>query len=658
MSDSHLITTSDTGLPRPALPLTVGPQGTTPARPSVAAVPSLPAVPGYESLDVLGQGGMGVVYKARDRRLPRLVALKMIRAGRYAGAEELDRFRREANAVARLQHPNIIQIYEVGEHDGLPYCALEFAGGGSLAHKSAGAPQPCRAAAELVAVLARAVHAAHGKGVIHRDLKPSNVLLTEDGTPKLADFGLAKLLGDAGGTCAGQLTQTGAGLGTPSYMAPEQANGAKDVGPPADVYALGAILYELLTGRPPFLGATRRDTLKLVLTREPAPPRKTRPDVPRDLDTICLKCLEKDPARRYATADDLAEELRRFLDDRTILARRPSLTARAVRRLRRHPARALVAVLSVLLLAVAFAGGQRTSPVPPPTVDPGPPSQPDTEGPFRELNQELAAGQSVCLLGDKGRPRWSSPWMGRPDDLMPVGAEEPLRLRAWPSARLELLPSVPLRGYRLRAEVQHRDGQSISSAVGLYFAHSTRQDGEAREHSYCCVCFADLGERAVSCSRPPHPECGTVELTLDYYREKGQLKSWWHTLGPKVEAPFLTAEYCKKVRPELVAELVAAPAVNPQGAFRGQLPLAGLLLATPPWRTLEVVVTPTGVRLFWEGADVGGLSAAQLSAPHPVFLESDPAARPEFHFTPSGGVGLLVCRGSGAFRNVTIRPID
>src|SRR5665213_3615278 len=250
----------------------------------------------YELLDELGRGGMGVVYKARQSKLNRLVALKMILAGEYAGEKELARFRTEAEAVARLQHPNIVQIFEVGEHDGHPYFSLEFVDGGSLAQKLDGTPLPPQQAARLVETLARAMHAAHQAGVVHRDLKPANVLLTADGTPKITDFGLAKKL-DAD---AGQ-TQSGAIMGTPSYMAPEQAGGkSNEIGPAADTYAMGAILYECLTGRPPFKASTPLDTVLQVVSDEPAPPRKLQSKTPRDLETICLKCLQKAPSKRYA----------------------------------------------------------------------------------------------------------------------------------------------------------------------------------------------------------------------------------------------------------------------------------------------------------------------------------------------------------------------
>src|SRR5262249_27719213 len=234
-----------------------------------------PVVPGYEILGRLGRGGMGVVYRARDERLNRVVALKMILAEPYAEGPEIARFRAEAEGQARLQHPNIVQIYEVGEAGGRPYFALEYVGGGSLDKRLTGLPQPPHQAARMVETLARAMHHAHLQGLVHRDLKPANVLLTADGTPKITDFGLAKRLQNE----AGQ-PQSGAVVGTPRYMAPEQTGGqTPTVGPAADVYALGVILYEMLTGRPPFLGETALDTLLQVRSLDPVPPRRLQPKV-------------------------------------------------------------------------------------------------------------------------------------------------------------------------------------------------------------------------------------------------------------------------------------------------------------------------------------------------------------------------------------------
>jgi serine/threonine-protein kinase len=367
------------------------PGGAAPVSPEQAPPQSdWPAVAGYDIVGVLGRGAMGVVYIARQRGLNRLVALKMILAGGHASDKELVRFRTEAEAVARLQHPNIVHIYEVGEQDGRPFFSLEYVDGGSLAGRIAGTPQPPRPAAQLVRQLAGAMDYAHHAGVVHRDLKPANILLQEEGTkhpketnkdrpdeqstasrsvgtrdswsswssggagaawshctPKISDFGLAKRLEED----AGQ-TQTGTILGTPSYMAPEQAAGkGKYVGPAADTYALGAILYELLTGRPPFRGESVLDTLEQVRTQEPVPPRLLQPKVPRDLETICLKCLQKEPARRYGAAGDLGEDLRRFLTGEPILARPVSGPERLWRWCRRNPLAAGLGAAVVLLLA-------------------------------------------------------------------------------------------------------------------------------------------------------------------------------------------------------------------------------------------------------------------------------------------------------------------
>jgi serine/threonine protein kinase len=270
---------------------------------------SFPEIPDYTIIGELGRGGMGVVYKARQTSLGRLVAIKMMRSNAASSPKELDRFRIEAEAIARLHHPNIVQIHEIKEHDQMPYLVLEFVDGGNLAEQISGKPQSPVWAAELLQIVAHAVHYAHVHGIIHRDLKPSNILMTEEGIPKITDFGLAKRLD----VQLGQ-TSTGAVLGTPSYMSPEQALGeSKYVTVAADVYALGAILYELLTGRAPFIGRTQLETLDLVRFEQPIPPSRYVRDLPPDLEVICLKCLQKDLRRRYDSAAQVAWDLERFL---------------------------------------------------------------------------------------------------------------------------------------------------------------------------------------------------------------------------------------------------------------------------------------------------------------------------------------------------------
>jgi serine/threonine-protein kinase len=350
---------------------------------------TLPAVSGYELMGLLGRGGMGVVYKAWQVGLKRLVALKMLPAGEPGDQEQLSRFRAESEAVARLQHPNIVQVHEVGEQDGRPFFSLELVEGGSLEKRLGGKPQPAPEAARLIETLARAIHAAHQCGIIHRDLKPANILLQleessrkdaktqrskerqekqRDGSepsslspgvlaslrelsflPKITDFGLAKRL-----EADEAHTRTGAIMGTPNYMSPEQASGRnREVGPATDIYSLGAILYELLTGRPPFNGATPLETLEQVRSAQPVPPRQLQPKLPRDLETICLKCLQKEPSRRYANALELAEDLGRFLRHEPIRARPVGRGERLWRWCCRNP---LVASLTAgLILTVLSA---------------------------------------------------------------------------------------------------------------------------------------------------------------------------------------------------------------------------------------------------------------------------------------------------------------
>src|ERR1051325_7366015 len=303
---SPSVTSDDLGLPLQEAPRARTVNGQTHAPTFTVAVGQ--SFGDYELLTEIARGGMGVVFRARQIALNRIVALKMILAGRLANPDDVTRFRTEAEAAAKLQHPNIVAVFDVGAQDGQSFFTMEYIEGVSLDQKLAQGPLACKAAARYVRILARAVHYAHQQGILHRDLKPSNILIDSFDEPHITDFGLAKRLdsGKSGHTRAGAI------LGTPSYMSPEQAQGKIDLlGPAADVYSLGAILYELLTGRPPFRADTPLDTVMQVIDHQPVPPRLLNPKIDHDLETICLKCLEKDPLLRYASAEALGEDLER-----------------------------------------------------------------------------------------------------------------------------------------------------------------------------------------------------------------------------------------------------------------------------------------------------------------------------------------------------------
>src|SRR6266699_3363816 len=314
------------------------------------SVPMLGELGDYELLEEIGRGGQGVVFRARQKRLNRTVALKVISLGQWASKAHLKRFRREAEAAARLDHPGIVPIHEVGERDGSCYFSMKFVEGGQLDEVATREPMPIRRAVELIAKVARTVHYAHEHGILHRDIKPGNILLDQKGEPHLTDFGLARLV-----ETESTVTRTLEVLGTPSYMAPEQAVGNNAaISSVTDVYGIGAVLYQLLTGHPPFAGGTTYETIKLLLDTEPRQPRLLNPKIDRDLSTICLKCLEKDPQRRYPSALALAEDLERWLKHEPIRARRTGVFTHARKWVRRNPS---IAAMTATLLALAVPLG-------------------------------------------------------------------------------------------------------------------------------------------------------------------------------------------------------------------------------------------------------------------------------------------------------------
>jgi hypothetical protein len=400
---------------------TIG-DGPPPASPRKAA----PKVPGFEVLGELGRGGMGVVYLARRTLLNRKCALKMILAGEHAGPEAAVRFLAEAEAVARLNHPNVVRIHAIGEHEGSPYLELEYAEAGNLERRLDGKPWPARDAVILVEALARGVAEAHRLGIVHRDLKPANVLLTREGVPKVTDFGLARCIGvDSGLTLAESI------IGSPSYMAPEQAFGrAREAGPRADVYSLGAILYELLTGRPPFVGTNMYETLEQVRTADPVRPGRLVPGLPRDLDTIVLECLHKDPARRFASAGDLADDLRRYLDGQPVRARRIGDFEWLWRWSRRHRAFAalmgffIISMLGATAAALEFAYRTNREMAASRRADPRPTNRPlggriGTAGVPGVLLRVVLGDNLTDLVEDLDEGRWPST-LQRPMLMRPV----------------------------------------------------------------------------------------------------------------------------------------------------------------------------------------------------------------------------------------------
>src|SRR5881409_1339598 len=376
----------------------------TPLRTSLASSPMLMDFGDYELLEQIGRGGQGVVFRAHQKSLNRTVALKVISLGQWASEARVKRFRREAEAAARLEHPCIVPIYEVGERDGSCYFSMKFVEGGQLDEVVRREPMPPRRAAELIAKVARTVHYAHEHGILHRDIKPGNILLDKNGEPHLTDFGLARLV-----ESESTVTRTMEVLGTPSYMAPEQAVGNNAaVSSVTDVYGLGAVLYQLLTGHPPFAGGTTYETVRLVLDTEPRQPRLLNPKINRDLNTICLKCLDKDPQRRYSSALALAEDLERWLKHEPIRARRTGLVTRGRKWVRRNPS---IAVLAAMLLVLAVPLGVmiwKTGSERSPFSNVAPPEKSIAVLPFSNLSKEqgnafFADGVQDEILTDLAR---------------------------------------------------------------------------------------------------------------------------------------------------------------------------------------------------------------------------------------------------------------
>jgi eukaryotic-like serine/threonine-protein kinase len=587
-----------------------GPTAEAP-RPSDAEWPLPWSFGGYELLEKLGRGGVGVVYKARQLGLNRLVALKQLRAGPYAEPEERARFRTEGEALARVRHPNVVQVYEVGDYAGQPYLSMELVGGGSLARRLAGAPLPAGEAARVVEAVARAVQAIHRAGVVHRDLKPGNVLLEADGTAKVSDFGLAKLL-----DVESEHTHTGAILGTASYMAPEQAEGrSRHVGPTTDVWALGAILYECLTGHRPFQGASRAATLEQVRHREPPRPRHWRP-VSRDLEAVCLKCLEKEPTQRYPSAEALADDLGRWLEGKPTRVRPLGWAGRAKRALARHPWRGAAAALCLLAALGAGAGWLLHDP----------------DRAVKQAEARLARGEAVTLIGESGGPAWWRWCEGGQESQTAAAQDGTFAVHSAASlALVELLRQPRPSRFRLRAEVRH-PGSNDWGKVGVYFAHATCPSDGGPVHHYGAMTFNDIRDEKA------------------YW--EGKFKGLPGMLPPRGNMVLMG--------PHLYFLGGTPPPTLPR--VEGYFQPHGL---GGRWRRLVVEVTPMGVEGSFDGAPVGELPASQWEKHTRDAVAGLRTAQPgllyaqglEPVYASGGGLGLYVERGSASFRRVAVEPL-
>jgi serine/threonine-protein kinase len=606
----------------------------------------------FRILRELGRGGFGVVYLAHDPTTARDVALKVPRAEALLTPELCRRFLREAHTAAGLDHPHLVPVYEARADGPVSYIASAYCPGGSLADwlRRQGRPMPWRLAAQVVAAVADAVAYVHGRGILHRDLKPANVLLApnpksearnpkqfrnleeenpkpaapgvsglgdsglgivsdfelriSDFIPKVTDFGLAKAMEGPGET------RSVAFLGTPAYMAPEQAAGrSRDVTPATDVYALGAILYECLTGRPPFTGESDLVILQQVQQEPPVPPRQLRADVPRDLEAVCLKCLEKDPARRFASAAALADELRRCLRGEPTLTRPPRWPARAWRAVRRRPL-ASAAALVFTGLAVGLLVVQQLT---------------DPDRPLRALERRLAAGQAVTLVGETGPPAWFRVRAGEGQTNTSIAVSEPFAVSTYELSLVDLLPDPQRERYRFRAEVRHDRGNGPSQ-VGIYFGHRQFATARGVEHCLCELAFSEANAPSTMARDDQGNMYSQVLLQLRRYRARGALPEHLGTsgCGPRKRFPF---------------------------------PAGGLSPAV--WHRLAVEVRPEGARAYWDNEMIGEVARDYLwgatremltGGPEPIALPADPP--------PDGALGLFVLGGMATFRSVAVEPLN
>jgi serine/threonine-protein kinase len=573
----------------------------------------------------LGRGGCGIVYRAFDPLLRRDVALKVPRPDALGTLELRRRFLREARVVAGLDHPNVVPVHEVGEAGPFCYLVSTYCQGMSLAAwlKEQRVRVVPEIAATVVAILAEAVHYLHRCGILHRDLKPSNVLVdgdrwTVDGkdgrvslstghgrppTIKITDFGLAKWMEGQGSE-----TQTGMVLGTPRYMAPEQAAGnVRAIGPATDVYSLGVILYEMLTGRTPFEAEAGAHLLKQIESQEPPPPRRWRPELPRDLEAVCLKCLEKDPRRRYQSAQELADDLGRWRRAEQPQARR--LLARIRRSVRRHALTALVGLLMILVATAASLNSYYRDP----------------KRQLECIQHQLANGNPVELIGAAGPPSWYQVRLGKTDTAIWADPDKPFTLHSPDIFLVELLRDPPVRAYRFRAQIRHEsflateDPARGFGVVGIYFLYCGEQT-DPGQHWFATLIFNNLTNDGL-------PEGNRVQF------------EFCHVLGP-----------------------AGGPWAKERGRPDQDPPLASFAPSGhPAWRQLTVEVTPKEVVLQWEKKPARAFTYQELGEVADS-IQLRQAKKKLGVIPPTLGprtaVGLFVCSGTAAFRNVVVEPLD
>ncbi len=577
----------------------------------------------FELLERLGKGGMGVVYKARQTEIDQVVALKMILAGAYAEPHDLERFRVEAAAVARLKHPNVIAFYEFDHYDGRPYFTMEYVAGGSLADRLAsGVAFTQDDAAKLVETLARAMHAVHQVQVVHRDLKPANVLLGTDQIPRITDFGLAKLLDAQDGQ-----TATGVVMGTASYMAFEQAMGKnKAINAATDVYALGAILYELLCGRPPFQGADRNETLKLVCSQEPMPPSRVRPGINRELEAVCLKCLEKRPSDRHASAEALADELGRRLRREPTLTYRHRWSQKLRHTIRRRPVACFVLLLALFVPLFVLAAVARLDP----------------DRPVKEIERRLAKGEKVTLIGETGAPAWFHTRVGGKHTRQTMAPDGAFTIDSWDDLCLmELVRDPQSERYVITARVRHEKSNDHGE-VGIYFGRREPPCEGIDMHTFFSLSYNDIHNLADFNNKrlPPAMKVLVKQPTSNtiYFS--------YHMYGRQADKRIADGHLRDWSRPE---------AFQPVGYQGGQ---------GEQWRMLTVNVTADRIEASWEGmplvvqvptAGLATLADTQLAVMG-IPRVAGAGVRQQFSSPQRGGLGIFVRESSASFSSVTVEP--